>query len=73
MNKIIENATIYFKNGKQEFYKSILLREKGVCVGTIINDSDNNTKFVDQEFIPLYQIQKIIVFNEQGKSRDINF
>ena len=72
MNKIVENVTIYLKNGEREFYKAISLRKKGVCTGIIVNNSDSDFRFIEQEFIPHYQIQKIIFSDENGELKNIN-
>ena len=67
MNKIVENVTIYFKNGGRECYNAISFRKKGVCTGHIINDPDSNFKFIEQEYIPLDQIEKITYLSENDE------
>ena len=63
MEKIIENATIIYKNGKKEFYNAISVKENGIFIGDI--------KFINHGYIPNNKIQKLIFLNRDGKS--INF
>ena len=63
MEKIIENATIIYNNGKKEFYNAITVKENGIYTGDI--------KFINHSYIPKNQIQKIIFFNRNGKQKNI--
>ena len=73
MNEIVENVTIYFKNGERECFNAISLRKKGVCTGNIVNNSDNGIKFIEQNYIPLNQIEKItfLLDNDELKTLDL--
>ena len=72
MNKILENVTIYFKNGERECYSAISFRIKGICTGLITNDTDNNLKFIEQGYIPLDQIEKITYSTEDDELKIFN-
>ena len=63
MEKLIENATIIYKNGKKEFYNAISVKENGIFIGDI--------KFINHGYIPNNKIRKLIFLNRNGKS--INF
>ena len=58
--KVYENVTIYFKNGDRECYKAIKLREKGICIGIINKNSDRLIRFIEQGYIPLDRIEKML-------------
>lgn len=62
MEKIIENATIYYKSGSKEIYDAISIVEKGVYTGEI-KSIEKDEKFIQKKFVPIDQIQKIIFFN----------
>ena len=72
MKNIIENATIFYKNGVREIYDAISILEKGVYTGEI-NSIEENEEFIQQKFIPKDQIQKIFFLNKNGKTEDIDF
>ncbi|MFE3845529.1 hypothetical protein ACFL1L_01540 [Thermoplasmatota archaeon] len=72
MEKILENVTIYFKNGERECYCAISFRKKGICTGFITNDTDNNLKFIEQGYIPLDQIDKITYSTEDDELKIFN-
>ena len=63
MEKIIENATIIYKSGKKEFYNAITVKENGIYTGDI--------KFINQSYVPINLIQKIIFLNQNGKSKNL--
>ena len=71
MNDLIENATIIYKNGQKKFCDAISITEKGVYSGFI--KSSNNKEFVNNSFIPIDQIKKILVFTENGKLKNLVF
>jgi|GEM_PF-3127314 len=73
MKQIIENATIFYKNGTRQICDAIEITKKGVYTGHIIIKHGQEDVFEDHGFIPLDQIEKIIVFKEQGKTEDIDF
>jgi hypothetical protein len=73
MQNIIENATIYYKNGFKEIYDAISIIDKGVYTGKIKSIDTNGGGFIHHKFIPKVQIQKIIFLNKNGKSKDIDF
>jgi len=72
MKNIIENATIIQKNGLKKIYDAIQITKKGVYTGFIITKNEDGQVFEDNGFIPHDQIQKITVFNEHGKTKDID-
>ena len=59
MVKILENVIIYFKNGTRECHSAISFRKKGICTGHISNEIYDDSKFIEQGYIPLNQIKKI--------------
>ncbi len=71
MQNIIENATIFYKNGLKEIYDAISIIDKGVYTGRI-KSINKNDEFIHHEFIPKDQIQKII-FLKKGKTKLIDF
>ncbi len=71
MQNIIENATIIYKNGLKKICEAISITEKGVYAGYIKPKNKKDEEFVNHSFIPKDQIQKIMFFNENGKSKDI--
>ena len=73
MNDLIENATIVYKNGFKKICEAISITEKGVYTGFIKSSNENKEEFVNNSFIPLDQIKKIMIFNENGKLKNLNF
>lgn len=59
MVKILENVTIYFKNGVRECHSAISFRKKGICTGHISSKLNNDLKFIEKGYIPLDQIRRI--------------
>ena len=72
MNDLIKNATIIYKNGFRRICDVISINEKGVYIG-FIKSSEGKDVFVNNSFIPVDQIKKIIVFKRNGRFRNINF
>jgi hypothetical protein len=72
MNDLIKNATIFYKNGFRRICDVISITDKGVYIG-FIKSSEKKDVFVNNSFIPVDQIQKIIVFKSNGRFRNINF
>jgi len=73
MQNIIENATITYKNGIKELCDAISITEKGVYTGQVNSIAVNEKGFIVHSFVPKDQIRKIIIFNENGESKDIDF
>ncbi len=73
MKNIIENATIFYKNGMKHIYDAIDITKIGVYTGHIITKHGQENVFEEHGFIPFDQIEKIIIFDEQGKAQDIDF
>jgi len=73
MKNAIENGTILFKDGSQKNYEVLSLTKTGVYTGHIQKSNNNHKKFVDQEFIPNDQIQKIFVLDEHSRLKEIDF
>jgi len=71
VKNIIENATITYKSGEKQLYDAIQITKQGVYTGHIMTITEGREEFEDTEFIPRDQIQKIMVCNKDGKSRDI--
>jgi hypothetical protein len=70
MEKIIENATIIYKNGLRRIFNAISIQNKGVYIGFIKNNN-YRTHFINHSFIPIDQIKKIVFFNDKGKNENI--
>jgi hypothetical protein len=70
MKKIIENATIHYKNGEKLIYDAIQITNKGIYTGRIIRHHEK-VEFQDNRFIPRDEIQQIMIFNEQGNVKHI--
>ena len=72
MRKIIENATIIYKNGSKEICDAISVTKNGVYTGHIKHIHKNRKAFVNHSFIPKDQIQQILFLNEFGASKNID-
>jgi hypothetical protein len=68
---ILENATIIQKNGIKQICDAILISESGVYTGSINRKKQCTQIFREHSFIPCDQIEKITVYNKQGKPQDI--
>ena len=73
MKNIVENATILQKNGVKQIYDAIHITKKGIYTGRVITTSKKREVFEDHGFIPCDQIEKITVYNDHGKLKDIDF
>jgi len=73
MKKLIENATIIYKNGIKELCDAISITEKGVYTGHVNSIAVSEKGFINHSFIPKDQIRKIIIFNEERESKAIDF
>ena len=73
MNDLIENATIIYKNGLKKICDAISITEKGVYTGFIKSSNENKEEFVNNSFIPMDQIKKIMVFTENGNLKNLDF
>jgi len=72
MKHIIENATILYKNGVKQICDAIHITKKGIYTGRISTKQTQEAVFEDHGFIPRDQIEKIVVFNEHGKAKEID-
>ncbi len=72
MRQIFKNVTILHKNGVKKIYDAIYIAKKGVYTGQVIIKTKGQKEFEDHGFIPHDQIQRIMVCNRQGKSKDID-
>ena len=72
MKDIIENATIFFKNGSKELCNAISIIDKGVYTGKIELIDGKKDRLIKHGFIPKDQIEKITFLNEHGKSKEID-
>ena len=73
MKNIIKNVKILHKNGLKQIFDAIKITNQGIYTGQILSEDEHGEVFEDFGFIPRDQIQKIIVFDEEGKCKDINF
>ncbi len=73
MNDLIENATIIYKSGLKKICEAISITEKGVYTGFIRSSNENKEEFVNNSFIPMDRIKKIMVFTENGKLKNLDF
>ena len=73
MEKIIENATIVYKNGLRKIVDALSITQNGIYVGRIDSEKEKNEKFVNHSFIPKNQIQKIQFLDSKNKLQDIDF
>lgn len=73
MEKIIENATIVYKNGLRKIVDALSITQNGIYIGRIDPKKEKNEKFVNHSFIPKNQIQKIQFFDSTNKLQDIDF
>lgn len=73
MKHIIENATIFYRGGEKKICDAIRITKKGIYTGCLITKRKQKEIFEDHGFIPRTQIKKIIVFNQHGKIKDIDF
>jgi hypothetical protein len=72
MQEIMENATIIYKNGLREIFDAISIANKGVYTGQI-RQNNKEIGFINHSYVPNDQIEKILVFNANGESKNINF
>ena len=72
MNRIFENATIYFNNGLKEIYDAISITGQGVYIGHF-KSNNKKEQFIHHKFVPLDQIDKIFFLSKNGKLKDIDF
>jgi hypothetical protein len=70
MENIIENATIFYKNGLKKIYDVISIQNKGIYIGFIKNNNGRK-KFVNHSFIPNDRIKKIVFLNNKGNLENI--
>lgn len=70
MKKIFENVTIQYKNGEKLIYAAIQIVNKGIYTGRIIRQSEVE-EFRDNGFIPRAEIEKVMIFNDKGKVKNI--
>ena len=73
MKNYHENATIIQKNGLKQIFDAIVITKKGIYTGVINIKNERAEKFEEQGFIPKDQIEKIMIFNREGRQKDIDF
>ena len=73
MKNLHQNATIVQKNGLKQLFDAILITEKGIYTGVININNKETEKFEEHGFIPKDQIEKIMIFNDKGRQKDIDF
>ena len=72
MENIIKKAIVIQNNGMKQLYDAILVTQKGIYTGSIKTINKGEQEFEEHSFIPRDQIKKIMIFNEHGKSKDID-
>ena len=70
---ILENAIVTYVNGEKEIFDAIMITDKGVYTGFIRLNKDHCEEFIDDGLISKENIQKIIVLDKKGISKDIDF
>jgi hypothetical protein len=79
MNKSLKNENIYknaivtYINGEKEIFEAIVITDKGIYTGFIRLNKDYQEEFIDDGLISKENIQKIIVLDKEGISKDIDF
>jgi hypothetical protein len=72
MKEIIENVTIFQKNGVKQVCDAIRITKKGIYTGRIITTTEEREIFEDHGFIPRDQIERITICNDHGKVKGID-
>jgi hypothetical protein len=70
MEKKIENATIFYKNGLKKICDLISIQNKGVYI-CFIKNNNGRKNFVNHSFIPNDRIRKIVFLNNKGNLENI--
>jgi hypothetical protein len=72
MDKIIENATIIYRNGQKEIFDAITLKVNGIYTGHIKLLNEGKKQFINHSYIPKDQVKKISFLTDNGKIKDID-
>jgi len=72
-DNLYKNAIVTYNNGEKEIFDAIVITEKGIYTGFIRLNKDRHEKFIDDGLISKENIQKIVVLDKEGTSKDINF
>ena len=73
MKNVHQNATIFQKNGLKQLFDAIVITKKGIYTGVMNINNEGTEKFEEYGFIPKSQIEKIMIFNKDGRQKDIDF
>jgi hypothetical protein len=72
-NNLYRNVIITFNSGEKEIFDAITITDKGIYTGIIKKKKDQDEEFIDDGLISKENIEKIIVFGEDGNSQNIDF
>jgi hypothetical protein len=73
MGDTFDNVTIIFKNGEKKFCDVVTIIDKGVYIGELKSIVEDKLNIINHGYIPKDQIHKIIISNEGGKVKTIEF
>jgi len=73
MKKILQKVTIVQKNGDKQIFDAIFITELGIYTGVIKINNNGEENFQEHSFIPLDQIEKITIQDNQGINKNIDF
>ena len=73
MKNVHQKVTIVQKNGLKQLFDAIVITKKGIYTGVINIKNDHTEKFEEHGFIPKDQIEKIMILNNEGRQKDIDF
>ncbi len=72
-DNIYKNAIVTYNNGEKEIFDAIVITDKGIYTGLIRLNKNYQEEFIDDGLISKENIQKIIVLDKEGISKDIYF
>jgi len=72
-DNLYKNAIVTYNNGDKEIFDAIVITEKGIYIGSIRLNKYNHEEFIDDGLISKENIQKIIVLDKEGISKDIDY
>jgi hypothetical protein len=70
---IFKNAIVTYNNGEKEIFDVIVITRKGIYTGYVKLNKDLDEEFIDDGLISKENIQKIIVLEKEGISKEIDF
>jgi len=72
-NNIYKNAIITYYNGYKEMFDAIAITNQGIYTGIIRKNKNNNEEFIDGGLVTKETIKKIILVDESGNLKNIDF